>query len=288
MQHSHGGSGYEVGCDWISGILNRKPVRNYGANHTGRAASSVRVDVLLVLVPVKKFSPTSCYWSVVKWVLLSQQIRLKALAVMEQTCSQPLHSGALFQSKCLLGPCRHFRHHCAPPIYTCRQTCRCPKRIHKWHMHIFSREAVQTYGCRLFQFYETLSIVRTSRWPAGHQTVKHVKCPAESKRHVELPIHASTSHITAPGDWQGGGQHTAPACVIANNFERKSTLTFSIPPLFSLPSPPYGLQPFSPLLVYYISPTQRKWTLFPSTSRTWAALRHSDVQTERPARPWGT
>lgn len=137
MQHSHGGYGYEVGCDWTSSISDRKPVRNYRANHTGGAASSVWVDVLFVLVPVKKFSPTSCYWSVVKWVLLSQQIRLKALAVMEQTCSQPLHSGALCQSKRLLGPYRHFRHHCAPPIHTCRQTCRCPEQIHKWHMHIF-------------------------------------------------------------------------------------------------------------------------------------------------------
>jgi len=51
----------------------------------------------------------------------------------------------------------------------------------------------------------------------------------------------------------------------------------------SLPSPPYAHQ-----LVYYISPTQRKWTLFPSTSKTWAAPRHSDVQTDRPVRQQGT
>lgn len=143
-------------------------------------------------------------------MLLSQQIRLKALAVMEQTCSQPLHSEALCQSYGLLGPYRQFRHRWTPPIHTCTQTYRCPHTCAYTQMaHALFLPGCQMGGCKLFTCDPScpchLSVranntrhIRGMR-PAGHHSAKHVKRPAESLRLLELPVNASTSQITAPG-----------------------------------------------------------------------------------------
>lgn len=145
--------------------------------------------------------------------------------------------------------------------------------------HFFPKVAVQMGGCRLFicdlSFQCHLS-VRTNntrhirgRRPAGHHNVKHVKYPAESKRLSELPINASTSQITAPGGlrvWRSTHRHQTPACVIATNFQNNTMDISSVLLLFFIALPTLWSSA-QVLLVYYISPTQRKWTLFPSTSK---------------------
>lgn len=50
---------------------------------------------LSLIIHRKSSPPTSPYRSAAEWELLSRQISLKALAVMEQTCLQPLRGGAL-------------------------------------------------------------------------------------------------------------------------------------------------------------------------------------------------
>ncbi len=130
---------YQVGYDWINGKfpgnLCLKPkigqIAQSKQPHCGRMCCKC-------WSPLTKFGPTSPYWSVDKWVLLSQQIRLKALAVMEQTCSQALYSKALCQSHRLLGLYMQYRHHWTQPIHTCGQTCRCPHTgIHAQMAHVF-------------------------------------------------------------------------------------------------------------------------------------------------------
>lgn len=101
--------------------------------------------------------------------------------------------------------------------------------------------------------------------PAGHHSVKHVKFHPKD---FWLSISKSTSQSACC--W-------ACACIIIDSFQNSTMRIFYILPFFNV------IPTFSPgpILAYYISPTQRKWILFPSTSRIWAALWHSDGETER-------
>lgn len=108
------------------------------------------------------------------------------------------------------------------------------------------------------------------RRPAGHHSDKLVKHPTVSKTLLELPIIASSSQIITVGVSERV-QRTGTRCTPASSL---TTLLFYL----LIYCPPTFCSSAWDLLVYYISPTQRKLTLFPSTSRTWAALRYSDVQ----------
>lgn len=166
-------------------IIELKPNLNYIAVYVLNTKSHrhISLGVLLqALDSLKRFGTTSLYWSADKWILLCWQIRVKGLAVMEQTCPQPLHSGALCQSYGLLGLHKQFRHHLILPIQRNRQTCRCPQI----HLDCYP---VQADGCRLFtcdlSFHCHLSVganktqhIRDRR-PAGHHSAKLVKHPTE-------------------------------------------------------------------------------------------------------------
>lgn len=113
------------------------------------------------------------------------------------------------------------------------------------HAHFFPGVAVQMSGCRLFVSDPRVQCHLSGRTnsaqhirgrrPAGHHSVKHVKCPAEPESLLELTINACTSQITAPGGlrvWRSTHRHQTLSCVIDNNFQHSTMLIFSILPLF--------------------------------------------------------
>lgn len=168
----------------------------------------------------------------------------------------------------------------------------------KWCMNnnTFSRVAVQMGGCRVAHLVISSVIYLSeqtthSTSEAGDLLVTTVS--NMSNVQLSLKDFESCQLMRAPhrsearGVRECGGQQTG-----IRDSPASSLTTFKTAPcISSLVSLSLSLLISSPpsvqaLFVYYISPTQGKWTLSPSTSRIWAALRHSDVQTERPMRQW--
>lgn len=183
--------------------------------------------------PLKKFGPTSRYWSVDEWVLLSQQIRLKALPVMEQTCSQPLHSGALCQSYRLLGTYRQFRHHWTPPRHTCIQTCRYPDSNGTWIIIHFPGQLSRWVAAGLLSWSFPVSSIFQNKQHTAHQRQATCWSPQSNMSNVQLSLKdfESCQLMPAPHRSEARGVRECGvwrlACVITDNFQNSTMHIFS-------------------------------------------------------------